>query len=67
MTDPVSVVGAIGDQSRTWSPTLAFPGEAAGSEDPTTLVYGWSMDPLAHPDRYLEPLARRLAAVHSTP
>ncbi|MBI0311975.1 macrolide 2'-phosphotransferase [Streptomyces javensis] len=44
-----------------------LPGEAAGSEDPTTLVYGWSMDPLAHPDRYLEPLARCLAAVHSTP
>ncbi|WP_413099971.1 phosphotransferase [Streptomyces sp. Inha503] len=44
-----------------------LPGEAAGSEDPVTLVYGWSMDPLAHPDHYLEPLARCLAAVHSTP
>ncbi|WP_079102379.1 macrolide 2'-phosphotransferase [Streptomyces sp. TP-A0356] len=44
-----------------------LPGEAAGSEDPVTLVYGWSMDPLAHPDRYLEPLARCLVAAHSTP
>ncbi|MFC5802628.1 macrolide 2'-phosphotransferase [Streptomyces formicae] len=44
-----------------------LPGEPAGSEDPDTLVYGWSMDPLARPDRYLEPLARSLVAVHSTP
>ncbi|GAA2456743.1 macrolide 2'-phosphotransferase [Streptomyces lavendulocolor] len=44
-----------------------LPGVAAGSEDPETLVYGWSMDPLARPDRYLEPLARCLVAVHSTP
>ncbi|MGW7091213.1 macrolide 2'-phosphotransferase [Streptomyces sp. NPDC054874] len=43
----------------------SLPGEAAGREDPVTLVYGWSMDPLAHPDRYLEPLARSLVAVHS--
>lgn len=49
---------------------VAYPrlsGEAAGSEDPVTLVYGWSMDPLARPDRYLAPLARCLVAVHSTP
>ncbi|MFV2118039.1 phosphotransferase, partial [Streptomyces sp. Act-28] len=44
-----------------------LPGEAAGSEDPATLVYRWSTDPLARPDRYLEPLARCLATVHSTP
>ncbi|MFI5547058.1 macrolide 2'-phosphotransferase [Streptomyces sp. NPDC051815] len=44
-----------------------LPGEAAGTEDPDTLVYGWSMDPLAHPRHYLEPLARALVAVHTTP
>ncbi|GGU46530.1 macrolide 2'-phosphotransferase [Streptomyces lavendofoliae] len=44
-----------------------LPGEAAGSEDPVTLTYGWTMDPLAHPERYLEPLARCLVAVHATP
>ncbi|MBQ1097933.1 macrolide 2'-phosphotransferase [Streptomyces sp. b94] len=44
-----------------------LPGVAAGSEDPDTLVYGWSVDPLARPDRYLEPLARCLVAVHTTP
>ncbi|MFE1557763.1 macrolide 2'-phosphotransferase [Streptomyces sp. NPDC058734] len=43
-----------------------LPGEPAGTEDPDTLVYAWSMDPLAHPDRYLEPLARTLVAVHTT-
>ncbi|GAA3384064.1 macrolide 2'-phosphotransferase [Streptomyces racemochromogenes] len=44
-----------------------LPGTPAGTEDPDTLVYGWSMDPLAHPGRYLEPLARTLVAVHTTP
>ncbi|MGW9072086.1 macrolide 2'-phosphotransferase [Streptomyces yangpuensis] len=44
-----------------------LPGEAAGTEDPGTLVYGWSIDPLAHPGQYLEPLARALVAVHTTP
>ncbi|GGZ05249.1 Mph(A) family macrolide 2'-phosphotransferase [Streptomyces geysiriensis] len=44
-----------------------LPGVAAGSEDPDTLVYDWAMDPLARPDRYLEPLARCLVTVHSTP
>ncbi|GAA2490261.1 macrolide 2'-phosphotransferase [Streptomyces gobitricini] len=44
-----------------------LPGEAAGGEDPGTLVYAWSMDPLARPDHYLEPLARCLVAVHATP
>ncbi|MFD6227577.1 macrolide 2'-phosphotransferase [Streptomyces sp. NPDC060232] len=43
-----------------------LPGEAAGTEDPHTLVYGWSMDPLAHPGHYLEPLARALVTVHTT-
>ncbi|MFD7032316.1 macrolide 2'-phosphotransferase [Streptomyces sp. NPDC059917] len=43
-----------------------LPGEPAGSEDPDTLVYGWSTDPLAHPTGYLEPLARTLVAVHAT-
>ncbi|MFJ9622917.1 AMP-binding protein [Streptomyces sp. NPDC101181] len=46
-------------------PSLA--GDAAGQEDPVTLTYAWSMDPLARPDRYLEPLARTLVAVHSLP
>lgn len=49
---------------------VAYPrlsGEAAGTEDPVTLVYDWSMDPLSHPDRYLEPLAHCLVAVHRTP
>ncbi|MER7513089.1 macrolide 2'-phosphotransferase [Streptomyces lavendulae] len=44
-----------------------LPGEAAGTEDPGTLVYRWSTDPLAHPGHYLEPLARALVAVHTTP
>ncbi|MEU2391535.1 macrolide 2'-phosphotransferase [Streptomyces sp. NPDC007369] len=44
-----------------------LPGAAAGTEDPGTLVYGWSVDPLAHPAHYLEPLARALVAVHTTP
>ncbi|MFI5620931.1 macrolide 2'-phosphotransferase [Streptomyces sp. NPDC051567] len=43
-----------------------LPGEPAGAEDPDTLVYGWSTDPLAHPAHYLEPLARTLVAVHTT-
>ncbi|MFE0601472.1 macrolide 2'-phosphotransferase [Streptomyces sp. NPDC058892] len=43
-----------------------LPGEAAGTEDPRTLVYRWSIDPLSHPGRYLEPLARALVAVHTT-
>ncbi|MBW5480588.1 phosphotransferase [Streptomyces bambusae] len=49
---------------------VAYPrlaGEPAGTEDPDTLVYGWSMDPLAHAGHYLEPLARALVAVHTTP
>ncbi|MEU3027016.1 macrolide 2'-phosphotransferase [Streptomyces incarnatus] len=73
-----AVLGAVRDRVpvavpdwRLQTPDLVayprLPGEAAGSEDPDTLVYGWSMDPLAHPDRYLEPLARCLAEVHSTP
>ncbi|MEU5793486.1 macrolide 2'-phosphotransferase [Streptomyces sp. NPDC047813] len=73
-----AVLGAVRDRVpvavpdwRLRTPDLVayprLPGEAAGSEDPDTLVYGWSMDPLAHPDRYLEPLARCLAQVHSTP
>ncbi|MFF3016153.1 macrolide 2'-phosphotransferase [Streptomyces sp. NPDC057939] len=44
-----------------------LPGEPAGTEDPDTLVYDWSTDPLAHPGHYLEPLARALVAVHTTP
>ncbi|MHC6630710.1 macrolide 2'-phosphotransferase [Streptomyces globosus] len=44
-----------------------LPGAPAGTEDPETLVYGWSVDPLAHPAHYLEPLARALVAVHTTP
>ncbi|MGC9439670.1 macrolide 2'-phosphotransferase [Streptomyces sp. WG5] len=73
-----AVLGAVRDRVpvpvpdwRLHTPDLvAYPrlsGVAAGSEDPATLVYGWSMDPLARPDRYLEPLARCLVAVHSTP
>ncbi|MEQ6027376.1 macrolide 2'-phosphotransferase [Streptomyces sp. NPDC048405] len=73
-----AVLGAVRDRVpvpvpdwRLHTPNLvAYPrlsGEAAGSEDPVTLAYGWSMDPLARPDRYLEPLARCLVAVHSTP
>ncbi|MFF8827881.1 macrolide 2'-phosphotransferase [Streptomyces sp. NPDC015131] len=56
---------------RLYTPDLVayprLPGEPAGGEDPDTLVYGWSTDPLAHPAGYLEPLARCLAAVHATP
>ncbi|MCB5178815.1 macrolide 2'-phosphotransferase [Streptomyces antimicrobicus] len=44
-----------------------LPGEPAATEDPGTLVYGWSVDPLAHPAHYLEPLARALVEVHTTP
>ncbi|WP_338483843.1 macrolide 2'-phosphotransferase [Streptomyces sp. SCSIO 75703] len=73
-----AVLGAVRDRVpvrvpdwRLHTPDLVayprLPGEPAGSEDPVSLVYGWSMDPLAHPDRYLEPLARCLVAVHSTP
>ncbi|WP_234362171.1 macrolide 2'-phosphotransferase [Streptomyces sp. IMTB 1903] len=43
-----------------------LPGEPAGTEDPATLVYDWSIDPLAHPGHYLQPLARALVAVHTT-
>ncbi|RKT02898.1 macrolide phosphotransferase [Streptomyces sp. 3211.6] len=48
---------------------VAYPrlsGAPAGTEDPETLVYSWSVDPLAHPAHYLEPLARALVAVHTT-
>ncbi|MFF4322752.1 macrolide 2'-phosphotransferase [Streptomyces sp. NPDC001568] len=44
-----------------------LPGEAAGAEDPDTLAYAWSLDPMAHPGHYLEPLARALVAIHTTP
>ncbi|UUN29691.1 macrolide 2'-phosphotransferase [Streptomyces sp. FIT100] len=44
-----------------------LPGEPAGSEDPDTLEYNWWINPLTRPDHYLEPLARTLVAVHSTP
>ncbi|MFJ3923387.1 macrolide 2'-phosphotransferase [Streptomyces sp. NPDC090022] len=43
-----------------------LPGEPAGTEDQDLLVYRWAIDPLAHPDGYLGPLARALATVHST-
>ncbi|MEN3584834.1 macrolide 2'-phosphotransferase [Streptomyces sp. ZYX-F-203] len=49
---------------------VAYPrlaGEPAGVEDPHALVHDWSIDPLAHPRNYLEPLARTLFAVHTTP
>ncbi|MFF4183572.1 macrolide 2'-phosphotransferase [Streptomyces sp. NPDC001691] len=44
-----------------------LPGEPAGTEDQNTLVYEWAIDPLAHPEKYLVPLAQTLVAVHATP
>ncbi|MFH8344360.1 macrolide 2'-phosphotransferase [Streptomyces sp. NPDC018045] len=44
-----------------------LPGAPAGAEDQRDLVYKWAIDPLAATGQYLEPLARALVAVHTTP